>query len=105
VSEPDSATIWHRFRTEARRAVSETTWHIWLERLGFRELAGTTLVLEAPDDVRSWVETRFTRLLTTLVPVTRTRPPIKAAAKRSAKRAAKRSPRRSSRRGTSRKTR
>ena len=31
-----------------------------------RELAGTTLVLEAPDDVRSWVETRFTRLLTAL---------------------------------------
>jgi chromosomal replication initiator protein len=43
--------------------VSESTWHIWLERVGFRELAGTTLVLEAPDDVRSWVETRFTRLL------------------------------------------
>src|SRR4051812_2778685 len=63
VSDPDPATIWHRFRTEARRAVSETTWHIWLERVGFRELAGTTLVLEAPDDVRSWVETRFTRLL------------------------------------------
>jgi chromosomal replication initiator protein len=46
--------------------VSESTWHIWLERVGFRELAGTTLVLEAPDDVRSWVETRFTRLLTAL---------------------------------------
>ena len=63
VSEPDPATIWHRFRTEARRAVSESTWHIWLERVSFRELAGTTLVLEAPDDVRSWVETRFGRLL------------------------------------------
>jgi len=58
VSEPDPATIWHRFRTEAQRAVSETTWNIWLERLTLRELAGTTLVLEAPDDVRSWVETR-----------------------------------------------
>jgi chromosomal replication initiator protein len=46
--------------------VSESTWHIWLERVGFRELAGTTLVLEAPDDVRSWVETRFTRLLNAL---------------------------------------
>jgi chromosomal replication initiator protein len=66
VSEPDPATIWHRFRTEARRAVSESTWHIWLERLSYRELAGTTLVLEAPDDVRTWVETRFTRLLSAL---------------------------------------
>src|SRR4051812_5650597 len=63
VSDPDPATIWHRFRTEARRAVSESTWHIWLERVGFRELAGTTLVLDAPDDVRTWVETRFGGLL------------------------------------------
>ena len=46
--------------------MSESTWHIWLEKVAFRELAGTTLVLEAPDDVRSWVETRFTRLLTAL---------------------------------------
>jgi chromosomal replication initiator protein len=63
VSEPDLATIWHRFRTEVRRAVNESTWHIWLERVGLHELAGTTLVLDAPDDVRSWVETRFGRLL------------------------------------------
>jgi len=66
VSEPDPATIWHRFRSEARRAVSESTWHIWLDRVSFRELAGTTLVLEAPDDVRTWVETRFTRLLSAI---------------------------------------
>ncbi|WP_053226603.1 chromosomal replication initiator protein DnaA [Solirubrobacter soli] len=63
MSDPDPATIWHRFRTEAQRAVSETTWSIWLERLTLREFAGTTLVIEAPDDVRSWVETRFARLL------------------------------------------
>jgi chromosomal replication initiator protein len=63
VSDPDPATIWHRFRTEVRRAVSETTWSIWLERLTLRELAGTTLILEAPDDVRAWVESRFTRPL------------------------------------------
>jgi chromosomal replication initiator protein len=66
VSELDPTTIWHRFRTEARRAVNESTWHLWLERLGFRELDGATLVLEAPDDVRAWVETRFTRLLAAL---------------------------------------
>jgi chromosomal replication initiator protein len=63
VSEPDPATIWRRFRTEARQAVSESTWHIWLERVSLRELAGETLVLDAPDDVRTWVETRFGRLL------------------------------------------
>ncbi|HWK26636.1 MAG TPA: chromosomal replication initiator protein DnaA [Solirubrobacter sp.] len=66
MSDPDAATIWHRFRTEARRAASESTWHIWLERLAFRELSGSTLVLEAPDDVRAWVETRFMRPLTVI---------------------------------------
>ena len=50
----------------SRDAVSESTWHIWLERVSFRELDGTTLVLEAPDDVRAWVQTRFGRLLTRL---------------------------------------
>jgi chromosomal replication initiator protein len=63
VSEPDPATIWHRFRTELRGAVSDSTWHIWLERVSFRSLDGSTLVLEAPDDVRSWVQSRFGRLL------------------------------------------
>lgn len=60
----DSATVWHRFRGELRKAVNESTWHIWLERMGFREVDGTTIVLEAPDDVRSWAQTRFGRVLT-----------------------------------------
>jgi hypothetical protein len=47
----------------------------------------------------------FTRLLTTLVPVTRSRRPIKAASKRSAKRAAKQRSRPSRRSATSRKRR
>ena len=64
MSEPDSATAWHRFRTDLRRAVAESTWHIWLERVSFRELDGTTIVLDAPDDVRAWLEGRFGRLLT-----------------------------------------
>src|SRR5690349_12678149 len=64
VSALDSATVWHRFRGELRKAVNESTWHIWLERMGFRELDGMTLVLEAPDDVRAWAEKRFGRVLT-----------------------------------------
>ena len=63
MSEPDPATIWHRFRSELRKAVNESTWHIWLERMGFRELEGTTIVLEAPDDVRIWAQARFGRVL------------------------------------------
>ena len=63
VSEPDPSTIWHRFRTEVRRAVSESTWHIWLDSVGLRELRGSTLVVEVPEDKQTWVQTRFGRLL------------------------------------------
>jgi chromosomal replication initiator protein len=78
VSEPESAHVWHRYRAELQAAVSESTWHIWLERVRFRELEGTTLVVDAPDDVRPWVQKRFGRLLnecaeTTLGPGTRVR--------------------------------
>ena len=31
--------------------------------MGFRELDGTTIVLEAPDDVRTWAQARFGRVL------------------------------------------
>jgi chromosomal replication initiator protein len=63
VSEPDPASVWHRYRAELRRAVSESTWHIWLERLRLHSLDGATLVIAAPDDVRGWVEGRLGRLL------------------------------------------
>ncbi len=63
MSEPDPATIWHRFRSELRKAVNESTWHIWLERMAFRELEGTTVVLDAPDDIRAWAQARFGAVL------------------------------------------
>jgi chromosomal replication initiator protein len=50
-------------RGELQRAVSDSTWHIWLERVDARSLAGNTLVVEAPDDIRAWVQGRFQRLL------------------------------------------
>jgi chromosomal replication initiator protein len=64
VSDPELARIWHRIRGELRRAVNESTWHIWLERVDARSLDGTTLVVTAPDDIRTWVQGRFHRLLT-----------------------------------------
>jgi chromosomal replication initiator protein len=63
VSDPELDRIWHRIRGELRRAVSDSTWHIWLERLDVSSLDGTTLAIEAPDDVRAWVQGRFHRLL------------------------------------------
>ncbi|HEX6021652.1 MAG TPA: chromosomal replication initiator protein DnaA [Solirubrobacter sp.] len=64
MSEPDSASVWHRYRAELKRAVSDSTWHLWLERLRFRSFDGTTLTLDAPDDARLWIRSRFGRLLT-----------------------------------------
>jgi len=63
VSDAELARIWHRIRGELRRAVSDSTWHIWLARVDARELDGTTLIVEAPDDIRAWVQGRFHRLL------------------------------------------
>ena len=54
---------WNRIRTELGRAVSESTWRLWLEPLRARELVGDVLVVEAPDAVRAWVGDRFGRLL------------------------------------------
>jgi chromosomal replication initiator protein len=58
-----AASTWHRFRTELRQAVNETTWHIWLEPVTLHSLEGDTLVLAAPDGVRAWVQGRFAPLL------------------------------------------
>ena len=63
VSDPELARIWHRIRGELRRAVSDSTWHIWLEQVHARALDGTSLVVEAPDDARAWVQSRYGRLL------------------------------------------
>src|SRR4051794_3385351 len=46
---------WIRIRAELRRAVTDSTWQLWLHDLGMRELVGDVLVLEAPDNVRGWV--------------------------------------------------
>jgi chromosomal replication initiator protein len=65
VSDPDLAPAWRRIRHELRRAVTDSTWHIWLEPLSVRALDGGRLVVEAPDEIRAWVGGRFSRLLLT----------------------------------------
>ena len=56
---------WQEVRDELKRSVTDSTWHLWLEPLSPREMVGDTLVLEAPDSVRTWVGDRFGRLLQT----------------------------------------
>jgi chromosomal replication initiator protein len=59
----DLPHAWRQVRAELRRAVDDSTWHLWLEPLNARSLDGGTLVLEAPAAHRAWVETGFAALL------------------------------------------
>jgi len=46
-----------------RRAVSESTWQLWLEGLEAQRHEDGTLVIEAPAASRAWIEASFARLL------------------------------------------
>ena len=59
--EPPSC--WQPIRAEMQRAVSESTWHQWLEPLRGRRVADGKLLVEAPDAIRPWVAQRFGKLL------------------------------------------
>jgi chromosomal replication initiator protein len=45
--------------------VPDSTFEIWLAPLSVRALLGTTLVVSAPDEIRSWVADRFAHVLRT----------------------------------------
>jgi chromosomal replication initiator protein len=45
--------------------VPDSTFEIWLAPLSARALVGDTLVVAAPDEIRSWVADRFARVLQT----------------------------------------
>ena len=63
MSDDPLSHAWPRIRAELRKAVTDTTWHLWLEPLQPGALHGSELQLEAPDDIRSWVSSNFSRLL------------------------------------------
>jgi chromosomal replication initiator protein len=63
VTDDEHPSCWRLIRAEMQRAVSESTWHQWLEPLSARRLREQTLVVEAPDAIRPWVDERFGRLL------------------------------------------
>jgi chromosomal replication initiator protein len=63
VSDDALLHAWPPFRDELRRAVPESTWHLWLEPLQPAGLHDSELVVEAPDDIRPWVTSNFARLL------------------------------------------
>jgi len=62
---PQLAHDWARVRNELRRAVPDSTFEIWLAPLTARALIGNTLIVAAPDEIRSWIVDRFARVLQT----------------------------------------
>jgi chromosomal replication initiator protein len=63
VSDDDLPHAWRRVRAELRRAVADSTWHLWLDPLQARSLEQGLLTIEAPAESRAWVEASFSRLL------------------------------------------
>jgi chromosomal replication initiator protein len=51
--------IWSQVRARLRRSLPEATYQIWLEPLTLREMAGSTMVVVAPTEIRQWVVDRF----------------------------------------------
>ena len=62
---PQLAHDWALIQSELRRAVPDPTFEIWLAPLRPRAVIGDTLVVAAPDEIRSWVADRFARVLQT----------------------------------------
>jgi len=54
---------WPRIRAELQRAVTESTWHLWLAPVRAGSLGDGELLLEAPDEIRPWIASNFSRLL------------------------------------------
>jgi chromosomal replication initiator protein len=63
VPDADLPHAWRRIRAEMRRAVSESTWELWLVGLEAKRLDPGTLVVQAPAESRAWIEASFARLL------------------------------------------
>ena len=56
---------WSQIQAELRHAVTDSTYHLWLAPLKARALDGDTLLVGAPDEIRTWVADRFARVLQT----------------------------------------
>ena len=62
---PQLARDWASIRIQLRDAVPDSTFELWLAPLQPRAIVGDTLVVVAPDEIRSWVADRYGRVLQT----------------------------------------
>ncbi len=56
---------WSQIQAELRRAVTDSTYHLWLAPLRARAIEGDVLLIGAPEEIRTWVADRFQRVLQT----------------------------------------
>jgi len=56
---------WSQIQAELRRAVTDSTYHLWLAPLRARAVEGDVLLVGAPEEIRTWVADRFQRVLQT----------------------------------------
>jgi chromosomal replication initiator protein len=56
---------WSQIQAELRRAVTDSTYHLWLAPLRARALHDRALLIGAPEEIRTWVADRFSRVLQT----------------------------------------
>ena len=61
--QPALEHTWSRIQAELRRTVTDSTYHLWLAPLRARALEGETLLVGAPEEIRTWVVDRFARVL------------------------------------------
>jgi len=61
--EQNHESVWEDARRRLRAAVPESTFSIWLKPLRAVGAQGTTLFVSAPDGIRTWVERRYSSLL------------------------------------------
>jgi chromosomal replication initiator protein len=59
----DLDALWQGARGRLRSSVPESTFELWLEPISVAGLRGETLHLSAPDEVRAWVERRYSSLI------------------------------------------
>ena len=57
--------IWPQIQAELRRAVTDSTYHLWLAPLRPHSFDGDVLLVTAPEEIRTWVADRFSRVLQT----------------------------------------
>jgi len=65
VQTPELEHVWSQIQAELRRAVTDSTYHLWLAPLRARGVEGDTLLVGAPEEIRTWVADRFARVLQT----------------------------------------